>query len=84
MNTHIAKFSVITPQQFKFTKPVETVILGMIPGVDQGLTTYLTELVRTSKPEQQSDTIWFPTLKKRNETEDHIESSHDSWMNWTN
>ena len=60
-NTQIAEFSVLTPEQSKFIKPVDTEILSMIPEGDPDLVTYLTELLRTKKPDQQNNTFWFPT-----------------------
>ena len=52
-NTQIAEFSVVTPEQSKFIKPVDMAILSMIPENDPDLVTYLTELLRTNKPDQQ-------------------------------
>ena len=49
-NTQIAEFSVVTPEQSKFIKPVDMAILSMIPEGDPDLITYLTELLRTSSP----------------------------------
>ena len=43
----------------------------MIPEGDLDLTTYLSELLRTNKPEQQSITFWFPTPENPGKTEDH-------------
>ena len=60
-NTQIAEFSVVTPEQSKFIKPVDMAILSMIPEGDPDLVTYLTELLRTNKPDQQNNTFWFPT-----------------------
>ena len=57
----IAEFSVFTPEQFKFIRPVDTAILNMIPEGDPDLTTYLSELLITSQPEQPSNTFRFPT-----------------------
>ena len=71
-NTQIAEFSVVTPEQSKFNKPVDTAILSMIPEGDPDLVTYLTELLRTNKPDQQNNTFWFPTPKNPGNTEDHI------------
>ena len=70
-NTQIAKFSVATPEQSKFIRPVHTAILSMIPEGDPKLTTYLSELLRTNKPGQQSITFWFPTPENPVKTEDH-------------
>ena len=62
-NTQIAEFSVVTPEQSKFIKPVDTAILSMITEGDPNLVTYLTELLRTNKRDQQINSFWFPTPK---------------------
>ena len=67
----IAEFSVVTPEKSKHIKPVDTAILSMIPQDDPYLTTYLNELLRTSKAEQQDNTFWFPTPEKPEKPEDH-------------
>ena len=56
-NTQIADFSVVTPEQSKFIKPVDTAILSIIPEGDPDLVTHLTELLRTIKPDQQNNTF---------------------------
>ena len=43
----------------------------MIPQGDSDLTAYLNELLRTNKPEQQTDTFWFPTPENLGKPEDH-------------
>ena len=70
-NTQIAEFSLVTPEPSKFIWPVDTEILSMIPEGDPDLTTYPSQLLRTNKPEQQSNTFWFPTPENPGETEDH-------------
>ena len=70
-NTQIAEFSVVTPEQSKFIKPVDMAILSMIPEGDPDLVTYLTELLRTNKPDQQNNAFWFPTPENPGNTEDH-------------
>ena len=70
-NTQIAEFSVVTPEQSKFIKPVDMAILSMIPEGDRDLITYLTELLRTNKPDQQTNAFWFPTPEKPGNTEEH-------------
>ena len=44
-NTQIAEFSVVTPEQSNFIKPVDMAILSMIPEGDPGPGTYLTEIL---------------------------------------
>ena len=70
-NTQIAELSVVTPEQSKFIKPVDMAILSMIPEGDPDLIVYLTELLRTNKPDQQNNTFWFPTLGNPGNTDDH-------------
>ena len=59
-NTLIAEFSVVTPEQSKYIKPVDLAILCMIPQTEPDLTVYLIKVLRTNEPEQQNDTWWFP------------------------
>ena len=70
-HTEIAEFSVVTPEQSKHIKPVDMAILSMIPQGDPDLTTYLNELLRTNKPEQQDNTFWFPTPEDPGQPQDH-------------
>ena len=70
-NTKTARIFVVTPEQFKFIKPVDTVILTMILEGDPDLTTYLKELLRTNKPEQQKYTSWFATTADSEKNADH-------------
>ena len=70
-HTQIAEFSVVTPEQYKDIKPVDMAILSMIPQDDPDLTAYINELLRTSKPEQQDKTFWFPTPENPGKLEDH-------------
>ena len=70
-STQIADLSVVTPEQSKNTKPVDTAIMSMIPEGDPDLSTYLTELLRTNKRDQQNNTFWFPTSEKPVNVEDH-------------
>ena len=43
----------------------------VIPEGDPDLITYLTEVLRTKKPDKQNKTIWFPTPENPCNTEDH-------------
>ena len=70
-NTQIAEFSVVTPEQSKFIKPVDMAILSMIPEGDPDPITYPTELLRTNKQDQQTNTFWFPTPENPGNTEEH-------------
>ena len=58
------------PEQFKF-KPVDTAILSVILEGHLDLTTYLIELLRTNKLEQQTILFGFPTPENRGKNEIH-------------
>ena len=70
-NTQIAEFSVVTPEQSKFIKPVDMAVLSMIPEGDPDLITYLTELLKTTKPDQQTNTFWFPSPENPGNSNEH-------------
>ena len=61
----------VTPEQSKFIKPVDTAIPSMIPEGYPDLITYLTDLLRTNKPEQQNNTFWHPTPENPGNADDH-------------
>ena len=67
----IAEFSVLTPEQSKLIKPVDTAILSMIPEGDPDLVIYLTEVLRTNKPDKQNNIFWFPTPENPGNAEEH-------------
>ena len=62
-NTQVAQFSLVTPEQFKSNKAVDTAILSMMPRGGPDLTTYRNELLGPGKPDQQRNTFWFPALE---------------------
>ena len=70
-HTQIEEISVVTPEQSKHIKPVDMAILSMIPQDDPDLAAYSIDLLRTSKPEQQDNTFWFPTPENPGKPEDH-------------
>ena len=70
-NTQIAEFSVVTPEQSKHIKPVDMAIISMIPQGDPDLTAHKNKLLGTDKPEQQNNTLWFPTPENPGKSEDH-------------
>ena len=70
-NTQISEFSVVTPEQSKFIKPVDMAILSMIPEGGPDLIIYLSELLRTNEPDQQTNTFWFPAPENPGNTEEH-------------
>ena len=59
-NTQIAEFSVVTPEQSKFIKPVDMAIRSEIQKGDPDVTKNVNEIRRTNQPEQQNNTFLFP------------------------
>ena len=43
----------------------------MISECDPNMITYLTELLKTNKPDQQNNIFWFTTSEKPGNIEDH-------------
>ena len=70
-NTQVADFTVLTPEQSKFIKPVDTAILQMLPSDDPDLTLYLNELLKSNKQESQETNFWFPTPENPGNIEEH-------------
>ena len=66
------------------SQAVDTAYLSMIPERDPHLTTYLSELLRANKPEQQSNTFWFPKPENAGKTDDHtpIQKRIPKELNW--
>ena len=71
-SARVAQFSVVTPDQSKFIRPVDTAILSIIWERDPHVTTYLIELLTITQPKQQNNTFRLPTTKKLGKIEDHI------------
>ena len=70
-NRHVPENSVVTQEQSKFIKPVQTAIFSMILEEDPDLTTSLKKLLKNNRTEQQSSTFCFRTPKNPNKTEDY-------------
>ena len=70
-HTQIAEFSVFAPEQSKFIRPVDTAILSIITEGDPDPTTFLNELLRTKKPEEQNNALCFLTPENPCKNEDH-------------
>ena len=70
-NTQVAEVAVLTPQQHKHIKPVDTAILKMMHDDDPELNLYLNELLRSNKQNQQDTNFGFPTPENRGNVEEH-------------
>ena len=62
-NRQMAVFSVVTPEQSKYNKPVDMAILNKSQQGELDLISYINELLRTNKPELQSNTVFSRHLR---------------------
>ena len=69
--TQIAELSVVIPAQSNYMKLVYMASLSLIPQCYPDLTAYVHEILTANNPEQQNNTLWFPTLENPGEPEDH-------------
>ena len=74
-NIQVPEFSVVTPEQSKFIKPLDTAIPSMIPEGEPDLITYLTQLLRTNTPDQHNNSFWFPTPENPGNTGSYPDSN---------
>ena len=59
---HIASFSVMTPEQTKYFKPVDPASTCHFLQIDQKQAAhYVSSLIKSNKNRQNSEKLWFPT-----------------------
>ena len=77
-NTHLAEYSVVTPEQFKFIKSANTANLCMIPEGDQVLNTYLIELLSDAQNRTFEQHIRVPDAQKIYKLKNKPQYRHES------
>ena len=69
---HIASFSVMTPEQMKYVKPVDPASTWHLLQNDQEQAAhYVSSLIKTNKNPQNSENYWFPTPENPGNPEEH-------------
>ena len=69
---HIANFSVMTPEQMKYVKPVDPASTWHLLQNDQEQAAhYVSSLIKTNKNPQNSENYWFPTPENPGNPEEH-------------
>ena len=69
---HIANFSIITPEQMKYVKPVDPATTWYLLQNDQKQAAhYVSSLIKTNKNLQNSENYWFPTPENPGNPEEH-------------
>ena len=68
MDTHMADFRVLTPEQIKHIKPVDPSILTfMMHQYIENTDLYLNQLMKTNQPSDDQETYWGPTSEQPGE-----------------
>ena len=69
VDTHMADFLVLTPQQIKHIKPVATSTLTfMMHQHMENTDLYLNQLMKTNQSSEEQETYWFPTPEQPGNT----------------
>ena len=70
--SHIANFSVITPGQMKYVKPIDPVTTWHLLQEDlENAAIYVSSLIKSSKPANFRDNYWFPTPEDPGDPQQH-------------
>ena len=70
--THIANFSILTPEQTKHIRPVNpTSVRHLLNNSHDDAIHYINSLLKTSENDEVNDTYWFPTPQNPGNEKEH-------------
>ena len=70
--THIANFSILTPEQTKHIRPINpTSVRHLLNNSHDDAILYLNSLLKTSKDNEVNETYWFPTPQNPGNEKEH-------------
>ena len=70
--THIANFSILTPEQTKQIQPVNpTSVRHLLNNSQDDAIHYINSLLKTSKNDEVNETYWFPTPQNPGNEKEH-------------
>ena len=70
--THIANFSILTPEQTKHIRPVNpTPVRQLLNNNHHDAIHYINSLLKTSRTDKINETYWFPTPKNPGDEKEH-------------
>ena len=72
--THMANFSILTPEQTKHIRPVNPTSVGHLLNKNNNhddAIHYINRLLKTSKPDEVNETYWFPTPQNPSYEQEH-------------
>ena len=70
--THMANFSILTPEQTKHIRPVNpTSVRHLLNNIHDDAIHYINSLLKTRKTDEVNETYWFPTPKNPGNEKEH-------------
>ena len=70
--SHVANFSVMTPGQMKYVKPIDPVTTWhLLQDNPENAAFYVSSLIKSSKPEDFRENYWFPTPEDPGDPQQH-------------
>ena len=70
--THIANFSILTPEQTKHIRPLKTTsVRHLLNNSHDDAIHYINSLLKTSKNDETNETYWFPTPQNPGNEKEH-------------
>ena len=70
--THIANFSMLTPEQTKHIRPVNPIsVRHLLNNSHEDANHYINSLLKTSKNDEVNETYWFPTPQNPGNEKEH-------------
>ena len=70
--SHIANFSVLTPEQLKYVKPIDPVTTWhLLQDNPENAVYYASSLIKSPKAEDNSENYWFPTPEQPGDPQTH-------------
>ena len=61
MDTHLADFKILTPEQIKHIQPVDPALLSFMIQHEDTAEVYINELLKVPQQRSGQETYWFPT-----------------------
>ena len=70
--THMANFSILTPEQTKHIRPINPIsVRHLLSNNHDDAIHYINSLLKTPKPDQVNETYWFPTPQNPGNEKEH-------------
>ena len=71
LDTHLADFKILTPEQIKYIQPMDPALLSFMIQHEDTSEYYLNELLKVPPQNQEQETYWFPTPEEPGDPTKH-------------